>query len=151
MVHESTFGPVSFFGSALAGFRPHAARRPDVPPARDKGPGLEASLAGASAHPQDLEIAPREVFTAGGWNRGAALRHLQLGAEGTVKCEGGVLGDKFNAHLRRMSPEALLRLHRDYREGVDVCVACQLPSLPPRCAPRPARRFLCHCQSCASG
>ena len=120
MSHASTFGPVSHFGASLAGFRPDAARRPDVPPARDRGPGLGASLAGAPAHPQDLEPAPRDAFTAGGWNRGPALAHLRLDDDGAVVCEGGELGEGFNVHLRAMGPDALLRLYRYYREGVDV-------------------------------
>ena len=120
MVHESTFGPVSHFGASLAGFRPGATRRPDVSPARDRGPGLEAASAGAAAHPKDLEPAPRDAFTAGGWNRGSALAHLRLDADGAVVCEGGELGEGFNAHLRDMGPQALLQLYRDFREGVDV-------------------------------
>ena len=120
MAHASTFGPVSHFGVSLAGFRPDATRRPDVPPARDCGPGLKAALAGAPAHPKDLEPAPRDAFTAGGWNRGSALAHLRLDADGAVVCEGGILGEDFNAHLREMGPPALLRLYLDYRDGVDV-------------------------------
>ena len=117
---DTSFRSVASWGGRGAGFNPDAEVRPLRAHCTDLGPGYYAAMAGVAAHPGQIKVLPKSEFVSGGWNRNEALRHLRRGTDGSVVCEGGVLGEPLNRYLLGMEPVALDRLYRDYTEGIDA-------------------------------
>ena len=117
---DTTFRSAASWGARAAKFDPLAPLRPIRAPQTTTGPGHHAAMGGASCHPSQIDLSPKDQFVAGGWNRGAALAHLHLSEAGEVECSGGVLGESFNDHPRTLPPAELSRLHLDHAKGIDA-------------------------------
>ena len=117
---DTTFRSAASWGARAAKFDPRAPLRANSPPQKTTGPGYHAAMGGASCHPAQIDLSPKDQFVAGGWNRGSALAHLRLDAAGEVECSGGVLGESFNDYLKTLPPAELHRLCLDYTEGIDA-------------------------------
>ena len=108
----------------VAGFRPdlEVARVPPTSTLRDLGPGWEEVVAnGGGGRMCDVELQPDADFVAGGWGRGAAMRHLSIGESGEVEIgEGGVLGKLFDEHVREYDSVKMRELVEDYRGGYQL-------------------------------
>ena len=117
---DTSFRTAGSWGARASGFDPEAEARSPRAHCTDLGPGHHAAMSGAAAHPGQIKVLPKSEFVSGGWNRNEALRHLRRGVDGSVVCEGGVLGEPLNRHLLGMESAALDRLHRDYTEGADA-------------------------------
>ena len=117
---DTTFRSPASWGARASRFNPHVAARVPVPVNEDRGPGYHAAMGGARAHPTQISVPAKDKFVAGGWSRNEALEHLELGADGQVVCEGGILGETFNEYLRTLPGEDLSRLHGEYASGIDA-------------------------------
>ena len=117
---DTTFRSAASWGARASQFNPHVPARVPVPVNEDRGPGCHAAMGGARAHPTQISVPAKDKFVAGGWSRNKALEHLELGADGRVVCEGGVLGETFNEYLRTLPGEELTKLHREYADGIDA-------------------------------
>ena len=117
---DTTFRSASSWGAHAAKFDPFAPARTPGLPQKNTGPGHHAAMGGASCHPSQVDLSPKDQFVVGGWNRGPALAHLRLDEHGEVECSGGVSGEPFNAYLKTLPPAELRRLHLDCAEGIDA-------------------------------
>jgi hypothetical protein len=117
---DTTFRSAASWGARAAKFDPLVPLRTVSAPQKTTGPGHHAAMGGASCHPAQIDLSPKDQFVAGGWNRGAALAHLRLSEAGEVECSGGVLGESFNDYLKTLPPAELHRLCLDYTEGIDA-------------------------------
>ena len=85
---DTTFRSAASWGALAAKFDPLVSLRTVGVPQKNTGPGHHAAVGGASCQPAQIDLASKDQFVTGGWNRGSALAHLQLSE---VECSGGHL------------------------------------------------------------
>ena len=117
---DTTFRSAASWGALAAKFDPLVSLRTVGVPQKNTGPGHHAAVGGASCQPAQIDLASKDQFVTGGWNRGSALAHLRLSQAGEVECSGGVLGGSFNDYLKTLPLAELKRLCLDHTEGIDA-------------------------------
>lgn len=118
---DTAFGDVTEFGNdVVAKFHPFAPKSRVMPSCIDMGPGFWSSMDGKNASADDVLLTHKGCFVSGGWQRGSALRGLDI-EDGKVTSTGeSSLGEPFVNHLKLYDPENLEEILHDFHGGIDT-------------------------------